>query len=129
MNVFTTHGAFSWCELNTPDPEAALRFYGELLGWTHQTSPMPMGNYHVVKVGDTSVGGIMAPPPGSPPMPAAWGAYVTVDDVDACAKRAVELGGKLVYGPADIEEVGRMAVIVDPQGAALSLITYAPPAA
>lgn len=127
MNVFTTHGAFSWCELNTPDPAAALRFYSALLGWTHETSSMPTGDYHVVKVGDTSVGGIMAPSPGSPPMPPAWGTYVTVDDVDVRAKRAVDLGGKLVYGPADIPGVGRMAVIVDPQGASLSLITYSPP--
>lgn len=126
MDVFRTHGAFSWCELTTPDPQAALRFYGALLGWTHQTMTMAGGDYQVVKVGDTSVGGVMAPPPGSPPMPPAWGAYVTVDDVDLRSKKAVELGGRLVYGPADVDGVGRMAVIVDPQGAALSLITYRP---
>jgi hypothetical protein len=39
-----------------------------------------------------------------------------------------ELGGKVVHGPQDIPGVGRMAMIVDPQGAMLSLITYAMPA-
>jgi predicted enzyme related to lactoylglutathione lyase len=62
-------------------------------------------------------------------MPPNWGSYVTVADVDATARTAVELGGKVVHGPQDIPGVGRMAVIVDPQGAALSVICYSQPAA
>jgi len=53
---------------------------------------------------------------------------VTVTDVDATARRAVELGGKVVHGPQDIPGVGRMAVIIDPQGAALNVIAYSQPA-
>lgn len=60
-------------------------------------------------------------------MPPNCGCYVTVDDVDATARRAVEFGGKPVHGPQDIAGAGRMAVIVDPQGAALNVITYASP--
>ena len=66
----------------------------------------------------------MAMPAEAGKMPPMWGAYVTVDDVDASAEQAEALGGKLVMGPQDIPDVGRFCVICDPQGAALSLITY-----
>lgn len=130
MDAYRTHGAFSWNELMTTDPDAALAFYGALLGWTTQKMAMPDGDYHVVRVGETSVGGVMAMPPGAQAggMPPAWGSYVTVTDVDATARKATELGGKVVHGPHDIPGVGRMAVIVDPQGAALNVIAYSMPA-
>jgi uncharacterized protein len=57
-------------------------------------------------------------------MPPAWFSYVTVDDVDATAKQAEQLGGKITLEPRDIPEVGRFAVIQDPQGAAICIITY-----
>lgn len=128
MDAFQTPGAFSWNELTTPDPEAALAFYSALLGWTTQKMTMPGGDYHVVKVGETSVGGVMATPPQAKAaaMPPSWGSYVTVADVDATARRATELGGKVVHGPQDIPGVGRMAVIIDPQGAAINVIAYTP---
>jgi len=58
---------------------------------------------------------------GMPPM---WGAYVTVDDVDATARTAEQLGAKLLVPPRDIPGVGRFCVIQDPQGAVISAITY-----
>jgi hypothetical protein len=130
MDAYRTQGAFSWNELMTSDPEAALAFYTALLGWNMQKMPMPGGDYHVVRVGETSVGGVMAMPPEAKAggMPPCWGSYVTVSDVDATARRAVELGGKVVHGPQDIPGVGRMAVIIDPQGAALNVIAYSQPA-
>jgi predicted enzyme related to lactoylglutathione lyase len=130
MDAYTTHGAFSWSELMTSDPEAALGFYQKLFGWTTQSMPMPQGTYHVVKAGDTSIGGIMKMPPEAAAggMPPTWGCYVTVKDVDACATQAQSFGGKVLHGPVDIPTVGRFAVIADPQGAWLNIITYAPPA-
>jgi len=125
MDVFRTHGAFSWSELMTPDPKAATAFYGELFGWTVSTEKMPDGDYHLLKVGETSVGGMMGMPPGKGPMPPMWGSYVTVDDVDATARRCTELGGKVLVPPTDIPSVGRFAMLQDPQGATISAITYA----
>ena len=58
-------------------------------------------------------------------MPPNWGTYVTVDDVDAVAKQAQQLGGKILVGPQDIPTVGRFCVIQDPQGAVIGAITYA----
>jgi predicted enzyme related to lactoylglutathione lyase len=118
------HGKFSWNELLTTDPEGAKEFYGQLFGWTTQDWPMDGFNYTIVKAGDTDVGGIMPIPPHATGMPPTWGAYVTVDDVDATAALAEKLGGKICIPPTDIPTVGRFAVIQDPQGAMLSAITY-----
>lgn len=128
MDVFKTRGAFSWSELMTSDPDAAARFYTALFGWGSKSMDMPSGTYTTFQVGDTSVAGMMKIPAGNP-MPPAWGCYVTVDDVDATCRRAVELGGKVLMPVTEIPSVGRMAVLQDPQGASISVITYSMPAA
>ncbi len=126
MDAFTTPGAFSWSELMTSDPASAQEFYGGLFGWRFEPMQMPDGVYSVIKVGDAAVGGVMNTPPGSGGMPPMWGCYVTVADADATAKRCVELGGKVIVEPTDIPNVGRFAVILDRQGAALNIIAYKP---
>jgi predicted enzyme related to lactoylglutathione lyase len=122
---FTTHGAFSWTELTTSDTKAARTFYGKLLGWQFQDMDMGNGTYAVINVAGQGVGGITAVPPNAKSMPPAWGGYVTVDDIDAVAARVAGLGGRVLLAPTDIPTVGRFATIMDPQGATLSLITYA----
>ena len=125
MDAFKTHGAFSWSELMTTDPQAATEFYGQLFGWTITTEAMPQGPYHLLKIGEASVGGIMGMPPNAGPMPPMWGCYVTVDDIDQTAQHCGELGGKVLMPPTDIPGVGRFAVLQDPQGAVINAITYA----
>jgi predicted enzyme related to lactoylglutathione lyase len=124
MDAFKTHGAFSWCELDTGDPDKAVAFYGELFGWKAETMQMPDGPYHVLKVGDSGVGGVMKTPEAAKDKPPMWNCFVTVDDIDAVAARCTKLGGKVCAGPLDIPGVGRMAVLQDPQGAMISAITY-----
>jgi uncharacterized protein len=104
-NAMLRHGAFSWCELMTTDVEAAKRFYTELLGWT--TEEVPGMSYTIVKTGGNGVGGIMAVPPHAAGCPPQWGTYVTVDDVDATARKAQELGAKTIMPLTDIPNVGR----------------------
>lgn len=128
MDVYKTQGAFSWAELMTTDVAAAKAFYRDLFSWGLRDMDMPTGSYTTCQVGDTSVAGIMKIPPDGPPMPPSWGCYVTVDDVDATLQKAAGLGGQVVVPAMDIPNVGRMAVIRDPQGALLSVITYAMPA-
>ena len=125
MDVYKTHGAFSWSELMTTDPEAASRFYRGLFGWTVKNMDMGTGPYHVASVGETAVGGIMGMPPDAGPMPPAWGCYITVDNVDETIARCTALGGKTLVPPMDVPTVGRMAVLQDPQGAVFSVMTYA----
>ena len=118
------HGAISWSELLTSDVDAAKSFYGQLFGWTYADAPVDDKTYTLVQVNGEEVAGIMHTPPDAGQMPPAWGVYVTVDDVDAAAQKAVALGGKVYLPPQDIPEVGRFCVIGDPQGASISLITY-----
>jgi predicted enzyme related to lactoylglutathione lyase len=122
---YKTHGVFSWFELMTTDVAAAKDFYAKLFGWTTEDSPLGGDRiYTVIRVKNQSVAGIMATPPENQGMPPMWGVYVTVDDVDATAKQAEELGGKILMQPRDIPEVGRFCVIQDPQGATLAAISY-----
>lgn len=117
------HGAFSWNELMTNDIEGAKSFYGTLFNWQLEDVNMDMP-YTLAKIDGTDCAGMMPMPPEAAGMPPMWGGYVTVDDVEASAKQAVELGGKILLVPRDIPEVGRFCVISDPQGATLSIISY-----
>jgi uncharacterized protein len=120
-----THGAFSWYELTTSDTKEARKFYGKLLDWQFKDMDMGESTYAMINVGGQGVGGITAVPQNAQGMPPAWGGYVTVDDVDAVVARVAGLGGRVLLAPTDIPTVGRFATIMDPQGATLSLITYA----
>lgn len=128
MDVFSTPGAFSWSELLTTDPAAAKAFYSKLFGWGTKDMQMSSGAYTTCQVGEESVGGIMQIPAEAAGMPPMWGVYVTVADVDATIREAEKLGGAVLVQPMDVEGVGRMAVLRDPQGASFSVIKYAAPA-
>ncbi len=124
MDVYKTHGAFSWSELMTSDPAAASAFYGQLFGWTVKDMGPQMGGYCVANVGETGVAGIMAPPPEAAGVPPMWSCYVTVNNVDETLAQAKALGATVCMEPMDVPGVGRMATLKDPQGAVLSIITY-----
>ena len=117
-------GAFSWNELMTTDVKAAKAFYGELLGWGMQDMNSAGMDYTMAKLGDKEIAGMMAIPDKAAGMPPTWGGYVTVTDVDQMLTRVEKLGGKICVPAQDIPDIGRFAVIRDPQGAMLSLITY-----
>jgi len=113
-------GTFSWIDLATTDQDAAKQFYGQLFGWSAVDNPVGDGVvYSMMQLDGKDVAGIGPQPEqqrdaGAPP---AWNSYVTVDSADAAADRAQKLGGT-VHAPAfDVMDVGRMAVIQDPQGA------------
>ncbi|MFA6002028.1 MAG: VOC family protein [Thermoleophilia bacterium] len=120
-----TQGVFSWNELLTKDVEEAKKFYTKTMGWTVEEMPMgEMGPYIIFKVGDEQVAGMMTLPPDAEKMgaPAYWGAYISVDDVDATVAKVVELGGTVLVPPMDAEGVGRFATLQDPQGAVFGII-------
>lgn len=93
------HGAISWSELLTSDVQGARSFYAELFGWTYEDAPMDDGSYTLVKVNGEEVAGMMPTPPDAGPMPPAWGIYVTVDDVDASAEKAVAWAARFICLP------------------------------
>lgn len=116
-------GRFIWHELLTNDVEAATAFYAGIAGWGTTVWEHEGMKYDMFTLGEMPCAGawkltdelITA---GVPPH---WVPYVAVPDVDATAARARELGGEVRMEPHSIPMVGRIAVIVDPQGAQIGL--------
>jgi uncharacterized protein len=121
-DVRTKVGTFIWHENNSTDPSKAKSFYTELLGWDTEAWPGEM-EYTIIKVGDKGHGGLSAAQGGAP---SHWMGNVFVEDVDEVARRTEAAGGKVLYGPQDIPEVGRFALISDPQGATVSAFAPRP---
>jgi hypothetical protein len=110
-----------WNELACRDPEGAKSFYGAVFGWTPQTDEAT-GPYVMWNLNGRVVGGMMPMDENFPAeVPPHWMPYFAVDDTDASAARAADLGGEVVMGPMDLP-VGRMAVLKDPHGAVFSII-------
>jgi predicted enzyme related to lactoylglutathione lyase len=114
-------GKFVWHDLVTRHPASARRFYGELLGWEFRDTTRNGKPYAVARVGGAPVAGIVL---HSEPTdkPAAWLSYMSVPDVDEAVDRVSAAGGKTLYAAADLLDVARVAVVSDPQGAALGLV-------
>ncbi|MEA2166739.1 MAG: uncharacterized protein QOF76_39 [Solirubrobacteraceae bacterium] len=111
-------GTFSWAELATTDAAAAKAFYGELFGWEFEDSDTGGGPiYSMASVDGKHVGALFEATDGPP----RWNAYITVDDVDESTEKAKEAGAGIVAEPFDVMDAGRMAVVQDPSGAAVSL--------
>ena len=116
----TAAGRFVWHDLMTTDATRALAFYSALFGWTAQPFPLgEMGDYQMLQAGDQGIGGIV-PLDAAQGMPPHWISYVSTPSVDATCARAEALGGKVHVPPTDIPNVGRFAVVSDPQGAFFS---------
>ena len=113
---------FVWYELATPDKAAAEAFYAAVCGWTLADSGMPGGGYALARIGERPIAGLMGPMPGCDMSGRfGWMGYVGVDDVPATVARVESLGGRLLFGPMEVPEVGPFAVVADPQGAVLGL--------
>ncbi|MCB1311193.1 MAG: hypothetical protein KDK29_04540 [Sedimentitalea sp.] len=122
------HGAIWWNELMTRQADQALVFYKRLFGWQFKSQPNAEGAmYHVAFLGDAPVAGILDmegiarlddKAPG-------WMLYVAVDDADAAVDSTLAQGGALLHGPFDVPDVGRLAVLREPSGAMLGVMTPA----
>jgi predicted enzyme related to lactoylglutathione lyase len=123
IGVQGENGSFCWADLNTPDQQAAAKFYADLFGWT--LDPGGAGYLHL-KNGDVPIGGIPAATQRDPHAPPHWLIYIQVDDCDLSTAKAKELGANVFMGPMTLENVGRMTVLADPQGAVFSLFQPLP---
>ena len=110
-------GALIWNELQTNDRTASKEFYGAIFGWSAQTSEMPTGEYTSFMLGESPVAGMMEIQPEWGPVPPNWSIYLAVANCDAAIDKATSLGGSTVMGPMDVPDVGRFALLQDPQGA------------
>lgn len=111
-------GDFIWFELLTSDPDAAGRFYSDVVGWSIQDSGMPDMDYRIFNAPDGSVGGLMKMPDGMSSGPV-WLGYVATEDVDRTAAEVQRAGARPQMPATTIEGVGRIAMLADPQGATL----------
>ena len=111
-------GCLTWNELHTPDPAEAVAFYTALFGWSAEEMDTGEGNpgYTVLRNGERTNGGVMDAQPGEPPN---WLPYFVVESRDGAVARAKELGSPQAFS-LDMDQ-GRIAVLADPQGAALGL--------
>ena len=121
-------GALAWSELITRDVPGAKAFYGSVFGWTSIDAPMGSTTYTRWFLGGDLIGGMMPMEGDEWPadMPPHWMPYFAVEDADAVAGRAAELGGTVPVPPTDVPP-GRFARLNDPHGVAFSIL--APPPA
>jgi predicted enzyme related to lactoylglutathione lyase len=113
-------GRFVWYDLMTERPDAAIAFYGHVVGWT----PQPFEQGYTMFVGSQGpVGGTVQLPDAMKKMgaPPHWTSNVQVANADATVAKVRELGGRVYAEPKDYPKVGRLAVIADPQGATINV--------
>jgi predicted enzyme related to lactoylglutathione lyase len=142
------HGTVNFNDLNTRDPEGAKAFYGSVFGW--QTLELPggfemwtlpgygdylqrdnpelrenMAEMEAPKGFEDVVASLVPLGDDQPDVPPHWNVTFAVDDADAIAEKATELGGKVLMPPFDAPWV-RMTVIADPQGATFTASKFVP---
>ncbi len=124
MSNAEIRGRFVWHELMTTDTDAASDFYSDVVPWKAEDSGMP--SYSLWMSGKYRSGGLMALPEDQSATPPHWIIYIGTPDVDETVAAAEKLGGKVLKPASDIPNVGRFAVLSDPQGAAFAVFTPAP---
>ncbi|PXY19788.1 glyoxalase [Prauserella coralliicola] len=119
-------GALTWSECMTRDHDRAKDFYAQVFGHAFDDMSAEGFRYATLKVGGKVVGGIGQLPDEVPAdVPPHWSVYFAVTDTDATVVRVTELGGGLVREPWD-SPYGRLAQVVDNQGAHFQVITAIP---
>lgn len=117
-------GPVVWHELNTEDPEAALRFYKAIFGWelvtTHDMGG-DVGTYYLFGVGSTQGGGMFTRARQVAPTWPRWLVYLDVPDVTAAAAAAVAAGGKVLHGPYAVPGGSWMAQLADSHGVVVAV--------
>jgi hypothetical protein len=115
-------GKFVWHELLTSDTKAAAAFYRKVVGWKVEGWDQdPSYQMFVAKSGP--MGGLMILPDEAKAMgaPPNWMTYIGTPDVDATARQSEEIGGRVLRAPDDIPNMGRFAILQDPQGASFAI--------
>ncbi|NDU71141.1 VOC family protein [Actinomadura sp. DSM 109109] len=113
-------GTPNWLDIGVPDLDRARTFYGTLMGWQFQDAGPEAGHYNMCELHGEPVAGMMRNPEDEPDV-YWWNVYFAADDCDATAQRATDAGGEVVVPSMDVMDVGRMAVLRDPQGAQFGL--------
>lgn len=114
-------GTLCWNELHTHDVDGSGAFYTKLFDWSvHTDKGKPP--YTMFKNGERGAGGMIEIQEEWGDVPTHWMVYFAVDDCDAALEKAKSLGGREIVPPVDVENVGRFAMLCDPQGAAFAIV-------
>lgn len=121
-------GTLCWADLNTRDQSRARQFYSQVFGWKldDDTDHNPPSGYVHIKNGQEFIGGILPAELVPPHVPPHWLPYFLVSDCDASVSKATHLGARLYLEPQTLENVGRFAVVGDPQGAGFAVFQATP---
>jgi uncharacterized protein len=122
-NVAELEGRFIWYELTTTDMAAAKAFYASVVGWGVEDRSTPNLAYTWFTSGQTPVSGLVDLPREARRMGATprWMGYVSVDNAEVTTAALRGLGGTVYVPPTD-SNIGRIAVVTDPQAATLALV-------
>ncbi len=118
------HGEFSWVDLNAHDMDAAGKFYGDLFGWKTVMMDTQGGPpYAQFEQGDLVIGGLgqMSDEMKAQGIPPLWNNYVNVDDAEATASKAQQLGGQVIVPVMQVMDAGWLAYLQDPTGAVFAI--------
>jgi predicted enzyme related to lactoylglutathione lyase len=124
-------GSFIWYELMTTEPDGAKAFYDAVVGWNVETQSQFPNGYRMIGRSDGGFAGGLLPltdemqQHGALPM---WLGYINVEDTDATVTSIEQAGGKALMPAFDIPDVGRVAMVTDPQGAPFYIMKPTPPA-
>lgn len=126
-DVVREPGTFRYAELAIRDVEAAKAFYGAVLGWEGTTWPFADGSstyteYHLPGSQAAVAGMVQMNEVWPDDVPAHWMVYFATADTDATAAKVSELGGVVSVLPFELAEVGRIAVLNDPENAVFSVL-------
>ena len=125
------NGSFIWYELMTPDAAGAKAFYDAVVGWDIGEPVAEFEGYRMIGRTDGGMaGGVLQltnemRDHGAHPL---WLGYIAVEDVDTVATEIEKRGGKELMPAQDIESVGRIALVADPQGVPFYVMKPIPPA-
>ena len=115
-------GTLNWAEVQTHDRAAAQPFYDRVFGYASEAIEMGGDAYVVFAVGGVPAAGLVQIRGDWGELPSNWSVVFQVDDCDAAVARVQQEGGRLFHGPAELEGVGRFAVVSDAWGAAFQVI-------
>lgn len=110
-----------WNELQTRDAGAALSFYGHVFGWTHRQDA---SGYYVLAADGRQQAGMMQMDESWGDVPPNWAVYFLAESIEKTVARAQQLGGVIMVPPTPAGEMGRFAVIQDPQGAVFTAMEF-----
>jgi predicted enzyme related to lactoylglutathione lyase len=122
-------GDYIWYELMTPDPEGSKAFYDAVVGWNIGKAEEAYNGYRMIGTDGGLAGGVLPlnaemQQHGARPT---WLGYIHVTDVDQSIKSIEQAGGKALMPATDIPNVGRIAMVADPQGAPFYVMKPIPP--